>query len=687
MRILTLTVFLIFHLHGWAQYNFVKNGGFDTVSACPSSLGQINLAQWTIPTAHGGTSDLFNACGASSVGVPTNFRADVAPAFNGTGYIGGYTYLSGGLNSYREYVTDTLKAPLTAGVRYVVSFMYLLADQSTYATDDLGYYLSSGFPTGTGSTGALGVTPTAINPPGNYLSDTINWHLFADTIVATGGELYITIGAFDSLTNAIQIDSNAGFSFAYMFYDSVSIVEYSGIDVANVCLGDTVFPTIDTVGVDSLFWDFDDPASGAANNSTAYFPAHFYANAGTYAITVVTFSGGQSDTVSGAVTIYPRQNVDLGPDTALCSGTQLIYSASQPFAQFEWHNASVADTFLTDGDTLVWVTVNGVCDTVSDTVHIIYDDSLDIDLGPDTLVCDAAGYTLVAGMPGQAEYLWSTGESAAAIFASQSDTFSVTATNICGVFTDTAVVIIKSAPVGPLLPPDTLNCYDDEIVLTRPQQEGTTYYWQDSTSKKTYTVDTTELVWLAAINECGTTIDTMELIFNGEILSDLGEDTSICNTDSIVLSAFSPGATYFWNTGDTADTVTTFIEDYLYIVTVTKGPCSVRSSKRVDLDDFFCPDIDCRLNTANVFTPNGDGVNDKWEVWSDCDILKYDLSIYNRWGQLIHHSNNAGYGWDGTINGEPAPDGTYFYELQFSDQVIVDVDRLGFRGSLTLMRD
>lgn len=63
----------------------------------------------------------------------------------------------------------------------------------------------------------------------------------------------------------------------------------------------------------------------------------------------------------------------------------------------------------------------------------------------------------------------------------------------------------------------------------------------------------------------------------------------------------------------------------------------------------------------NIFSPNGDGVHDKWEInyletYPGCIV-----EVYNRYGQLIFHSTGYSKPWDGTINGRPAPIGTYYY--------------------------
>jgi gliding motility-associated-like protein len=65
------------------------------------------------------------------------------------------------------------------------------------------------------------------------------------------------------------------------------------------------------------------------------------------------------------------------------------------------------------------------------------------------------------------------------------------------------------------------------------------------------------------------------------------------------------------------------------------------------------------------FSPNGDGMNDRWQMRGIENFPDNQLIIYNRWGVEIFNKEkytNDG-GWDGTWNGRFVPDGTYFYVL------------------------
>jgi gliding motility-associated-like protein len=69
------------------------------------------------------------------------------------------------------------------------------------------------------------------------------------------------------------------------------------------------------------------------------------------------------------------------------------------------------------------------------------------------------------------------------------------------------------------------------------------------------------------------------------------------------------------------------------------------------------------LSVPNTFTPNGDGVNDKWNI---ADLDKYPsvtVDIFTRYGQKVFHSDGYGNPWDGTFNGNRLPNGVYYYVI------------------------
>lgn len=90
--------------------------------------------------------------------------------------------------------------------------------------------------------------------------------------------------------------------------------------------------------------------------------------------------------------------------------------------------------------------------------------------------------------------------------------------------------------------------------------------------------------------------------------------------------------------------------------------------------DFFIP---------TAFSPNNDGINDVFKITVTESPYQFKLMIFNRLGQLVFKSFNSNVGWDGTINGEPAANGVYFY--QFSGTCITGTEMYQ-KGDITLIR-
>ena len=88
------------------------------------------------------------------------------------------------------------------------------------------------------------------------------------------------------------------------------------------------------------------------------------------------------------------------------------------------------------------------------------------------------------------------------------------------------------------------------------------------------------------------------------------------------------------------------------------------------------------ITDPNVFTPNGDGENDKFYI-KGIGVSSYYLKIFSRWGELIFESNNLEDQWDGTYNGEPVSNGTYVYSINYKSMVDKDYN---VNGTVTVIR-
>lgn len=84
----------------------------------------------------------------------------------------------------------------------------------------------------------------------------------------------------------------------------------------------------------------------------------------------------------------------------------------------------------------------------------------------------------------------------------------------------------------------------------------------------------------------------------------------------------------------------------------------------------------------NVFTPNGDGMNDTFKLQIQ-GFRSYEVLIYNRWGEKLAELNQNNTSWNGEVNGKAAPNGVYFYIVHAVDFEGTEYE---YSGTLTLIR-
>lgn len=116
---------------------------------------------------------------------------------------------------------------------------------------------------------------------------------------------------------------------------------------------------------------------------------------------------------------------------------------------------------------------------------------------------------------------------------------------------------------------------------------------------------------------------------------------------------------YQWSNATLSDHAEN-LEAGTYTVTVTDAASQDTSIV------FSIEESICEPTAENHFTPNGDAFNDTWNISRLPYFPDFELSVYNRWGQQVHHQSSQYIPWDGTHLGIALPDGTYYYILFFS---------------------
>jgi gliding motility-associated-like protein len=169
-----------------------------------------------------------------------------------------------------------------------------------------------------------------------------------------------------------------------------------------------------------------------------------------------------------------------------------------------------------------------------------------------------------------------------------------------------------------------------------------------------------------------------------------GNDTSVTLGQTVQLNAVDVQGVgfdqYTWSPASglsnpsIADPVASFSEvgTYTYVVNAS-APNSCGGIDSITIKVYAVADI----FVPNAFTPNNDGHNDLFRaVPVSIRVFKY-LSVFNRFGQRVFTTTNAGVGWDGTLNGQEMPAGTYVWMAGGVDDSGRVVER---KGTVILIR-
>lgn len=180
---------------------------------------------------------------------------------------------------------------------------------------------------------------------------------------------------------------------------------------------------------------------------------------------------------------------------------------------------------------------------------------------------------------------------------------------------------------------------------------------------------------------------------DNEVKASFDAETIICPEDKLEVTNTSTGNidTWRWNFGTIG---TSFLKDpapFLFptiareikypvklVVTNQSLGCSDSAIKMVTVLDL------CSADVPTAFTPNNDGLNDRFGPHNALKVDNYEFKIYNRWGQLIFQSKKWSDRWDGKLNGQLQSTGVYVWMLTYTHR---DTKQTVLKkGTVTLIR-
>ncbi len=280
-------------------------------------------------------------------------------------------------------------------------------------------------------------------------------------------------------------------------------------------------------------------------------------------------------------------------------------------------------------------------------------------LGPDTTLCEGRQLVIDLSGEGYSDFRWQDGSPDSVYTIAAPGTYSVELMGACGPERDTLHVRYESSPPVLTLVADTTICPGGELRLRLPD-DGAVYRWQDGQRSADYRIVAPGAYAVTATNGCGSTTAEIDVRPVPPLQWRLPADTFFCPGASLRLTADMPDATFYQWTGRPPGPEITIDEPGAYAVTAGNA-CETLSAV---VEVRACEQ--CTVFLPNAFSPNGDGVNDVFQPYSDCDLSAYSLRIFDRWGSFLAEFTDPGTGWDGSARSRPLGQGVYVWVVRYA---------------------
>lgn len=243
-------------------------------------------------------------------------------------------------------------------------------------------------------------------------------------------------------------------------------------------------------------------------------------------------------------------------------------------------------------------------------------------------------------------------------------------------------LIPPTAPAMSIIPPSA-TCEGSTAILSTNLTGAHT--WSDNSTNTTFDVTTSGTYWVEVDDGSGCiSRDTIDVTFKDQLLLDINPVPESCidkmdGTVEVELLQGDEPLRFSWLNGDTARNPQ--FAPGIYTVNVTNEyGCSFKDTVTIDPGTEPCADPSVYI--PNIFSPNGDGINDVFKPYGE-DITGITMRIFDRWGKQVFFSTNIDAEWDGKRNGKPLNTAVFAYQIRitFSEGISTD-----YQGNVTLVR-
>lgn len=456
---------------------------------------------------------------------------------------------------------------------------------------------------------------------------------------------------------------------------------------------------------------------------------------GTFTYSIPLTGGCGTVNATGTITVNGIPTVSAIASQTLCAGSPSspvsFSGAVIPGTSYDWtnDNPSIGLPASGTGDIDSFTVVNGTTNQTTATISVTPvangcsgpSESFTITVNPLPVANTPANQILCNGTPSQSitfssnisgsSYTWinsnpniglpaSGNGNINSFTASNSGNSPITATitvipsvNSCQGNPTTFSITVEPTPSVTFMADNDV-CASESILFSNNSSGAISFAWNfgdgssSSLQNTNHTYPTTAAIYTVTLqvtflNGCvGSHSQTITVLPTPSAAFDVNPSTvEITNATVTFNNQSTNDLTWLWDFGDGNSSTSqnpshtyTAPGQYSVVLVAENSSCFDTATFVILVNDV--------VSLPNVFTPNGDGINDLFGINSTL-VSEVEFIIFNRWGATVFETKDANLHWDGKVNGQDASEGVYFYVVRVKK---TDGETQDHKGSVTLIR-
>ena len=309
--------------------------------------------------------------------------------------------------------------------------------------------------------------------------------------------------------------------------------------------------------------------------------------------------------------------INIGSDTTICEGESLTLNVNCSGCSYLWQNGSNSSNFVVTQGGTYWVQVTNSNGTDTDSIVVSFISPTSVNLGLDTILCNDQTLMLDALDSQASEYLWQDGSTDSNYLVQEAGTYWVEISNLGCSYTDTIVVAYNDL-LDIDFGQDTVLCEGQNLTLELSNQNAT-YLWQDNSINSNLSINQSGTYWAVVSQDNCTVSDTINVTFNPLPNIFLGNDTTLCQGDTLNIALSNLNTTYLWQDNSINSSIS-ITQPGTYWVNVTQNTCLDTDTIIVNFNTIpNAPTVTSNspvVCPGNLFVFEADSLPDGYFTWS-----------------------------------------------------------------------